>query len=359
MENIREKRQRELAQSWISNNMYGIINACPRFGKIFMSIIIMRQVNPNSILIAYPDNKIKKSWEDDFEKFSYHPSNIMFTTYLSLHKHVEEKYDLVILDEIHLMSEAQIESCKTLLEANRRILGLTGTLSSWTAKVLKDELSLPVVARYSIEMAIKEGILPDYEINVITTPLDDKILVNYGGKRKTEKTRFANYKWVVDKLEKEEKNSFHMKLKIISILQTSSSKMKATIDLIEKFKEERLLVFCGRTEVADNLGIPSFHSKSSEKQVWEDFVEGRIKHLAVVKIGNSGVTYTPLSKVIINYFDSNPETMTQRINRCMNMEYDNPEKKAVIYVISSTEPVELEWLKKSLAMFDKNKIKYL
>lgn len=78
-------------------------------------------------------------------------------------------------------------------------------------------------------MAIKEGILPDYEINVITTPLDNKTLVNYGGKKKTEKTRFANYKWVVDKLEKEEKNSFHMKLKIISILQTSSSKMKATI----------------------------------------------------------------------------------------------------------------------------------
>jgi len=357
--NIRDVRQDQFADTWIERGMWGILNLAPRFGKIRVAMKIMNKLKPKTVLIAYPDNKIRDSWLGDFEKTDFISPIIKFTTYLSLHKQIDEKYDLVILDEIHLMSEAQIESCRTLLEANRRILGLTGTLSSWTAKVLKDELSLPVVARYSIEMAIKEGILPDYEINVITTPLDNKTLVNYGGKKKTEKTRFANYKWVVDKLEKEEKNSFHMKLKIISILQTSSSRMKATIDLIEKFKEERLLVFCGRTEVADNLGIPSFHSKSSEKQVWEDFVEGRIKHLAVVKIGNSGVTYTPLSKVIINYFDSNPETMTQRINRCMNMEYDNPEKKAVIYVISSTEPVELEWLKKSLAMFDKNKIKYL
>lgn len=78
-----------------------------------------------------------------------------------------------------------------------------------------------------------------------------------------------------------------------------------------------------------------------------------------MKIGNSGVTYTPLSKVIINYFDSNPETMTQRINRCMNMEMTILKRRLSYMSSPSTEPVELEWLKKSLAMFDKNKIKYL
>lgn len=93
--------------------------------------------------------------------------------------------------------------------------------------------------------------------------------------------------------------------------------------------------------------------------MFEQFVNGDIPHLAVVKIGNTGVTYTPLNKVIINYFDSNCENLTQKINRCMSLEYNNPDKKAIIYLITSSEEIELKWLRKALSMFDNNKINYL
>jgi hypothetical protein len=42
----------------------------------------------------------------------------------------------------------------------------------------------------------------------------------------------------------------------------------------------------------------------------------------------------------------------------MAMEYDTPDKKAHIYIISSNEDVELKWLKKALEFFDKSKISY-
>jgi hypothetical protein len=93
--------------------------------------------------------------------------------------------------------------------------------------------------------------------------------------------------------------------------------------------------------------------------MFEDFASGKGNHMAVVKIGNTGVTYKPLNKVIINYFDSNAENLAQKINRCMAMEYDTPDKKAKIYIISSDEDVELKWLKKALEFFDKSKIKYV
>ena len=128
---------------------------------------------------------------------------------------------------------------------------------------------------------------------------------------------------------------------------------------LKKYKDERILVFCGLTKIADELGIPSYHSKSSEKQIFDDFAEGRGNHLAVVKIGNTGVTYKPLNKVIINYFDSNGENLAQKINRCMAMEYNTPDKKAHIYIISSDEEVEAKWLKKALEFFDNSKIKYI
>ena len=143
------------------------------------------------------------------------------------------------------------------------------------------------------------------------------------------------------------------------IIQNSLSKLNATKALLKKHKDERILVFCGLTKIADELGIPSYHSKSSEKQIFNDFAEGVGNHLAVVKIGNTGVTYKPLNKVIINYFDSNGENLAQKIMRCTAMEYDNIDKKAHIYIISSDELVELKWLMSALDMFDTSKIKYI
>jgi len=81
--------------------------------------------------------------------------------------------------------------------------------------------------------------------------------------------------------------------------------------------------------------------------------------MAVVKIGNTGITYKPLNKVIINYFDSNAENLAQKINRCMAMEYSTPDKKADIYIVSSDEEVEHKWLKKALEFFDEKKIMFL
>ena len=89
-------------------------------------------------------------------------------------------------------------------------------------------------------------------------------------------------------------------------------------------------------------------AKIGVKEIFEDFAEGKGNHLAVVKIGNTGVTYKPLDKVIINYFDSNAENLAQKINRCMAMEYNTPDKKAHIYIVSSDELVELKWLQKAL-----------
>lgn len=356
---LRDIRQSELANTWIERGENGIIYACPRFGKIKVAVLIMEKIKPTSVLIAYPDKKIEQSWKDDFEKWDF-DVNATFTTHLSLHKYKDNKYDLVIIDEVHLLSEAQIEACKDLLENNDRVLGLTGTLSRWSENTLREGLGLRVVGRYSIERAIDEGILPDYEIRIVKVPLDNKIVRQWKTKWMTEKKRFDSFMWVINKKEKEDGDvPFFLKLRIIDILMGSLAKMNATIALIKKYENERILVFCGRTEIADKLGIPSYHSKSEDKELWDEFLVGDVNHMAVVKIGNTGITYKPLSKVIINHFDSNSETLTQRVNRCMSMEYDNPDKKAIIYIISSTEQIELRWLSKALSMFEKNKIKYL
>ena len=357
MSSVRDQRQQEFAQVWLDKK-WGILNLCPRFGKIYTTINILEKMNSNiSVLIAYPDVKIKDSWEQDFNTRGYNNSNITYTTHLSLHKHVNNVYDIVIIDEIHLLSDAQIDAAYDLTLKNHQVLGLTGTLSTFTQSELDMRLQLPVLAYYPIEQAIQEGVIVDYQITVIKVPLDNKVVQTIKGKARTEKKHFDACSWVIEKLDSEGKNTMMLRLKRMRIIQGSIAKLNMTRAVLNKYADERILVFCGTTDSADSLGIPSHHSKSPDKEGFKRFAEGEGNHMAVVKIGNTGVTYKPLNKVILNYFDSNAENLAQKVNRCMAMEYNNPDKKAQIYIISTNEAVEEKWLNKSLEFFDKDKIK--
>jgi superfamily II DNA or RNA helicase len=358
---LRDKRQAEFADVWWNHGKFGILNLCPRFGKIRTTINILKKMKPDcNILIAYPDNKIKQSWIEDFEEMDYENDNITYTTHLSIHKHTGTEFDIVVIDEIHLLSEAQIGACVDLFSINDNILGLTGTLSRWTKRTLRDDLSLSVVAEYPIEKAIEEGVIVDYQITVVKVPLDN-IVRNEYGKKKIKKTELQQFKYLtgtINRMMYSGGNTMFMRLARMRLIQSSLAKLNKTKQLLNQYKDERVLVFCGTTKIADSLGVPSHHSKSKDKDAFKRFAEGEGKHMAVVKIGNTGITYKPLNKVIINYFDSNAENLAQKINRCMAMEYNTPDKKADIYIISSQENVEEKWLNKALEFFDKKKINY-
>jgi len=356
---IRDERQKEFADVWLQKR-WGILNLCPRFGKIYTTINILEKMNSDiSIIIAYPDVKIKDSWEQDLQTRGYNNSNITYTTHLSLHKHRHDEFDVVIIDEIHLLSDAQVEVCEEMFETNKQVLGLTGTLSAWTESDLWERLRLPVIANYSIKQAIDEGVIVDYQITVLNVPLDNRRAITIKGKTRTEKKHFDACSWVINNLEEQGRNTMMLRLKRMRIIQGSIAKLQMTKAILNKYKQERILVFCGTTDTADSLGIPSHHSKSPDKEGFKKFAEGEGNHMAVVKIGNTGVTYKPLNKVILNYFDSNAENLAQKVNRCMAMEYNNPDKKAMIYIISTNEPIEQKWLNNALEFFDKDKITFL
>lgn len=356
---LRDKRQKEFAEAWMKTR-FGILDLCPRFGKIFTTINILETMPDDiELLIAYPDKEIEKSWKEDFKKRDYTNENITYTTHLSLHKHQDTKFDLVVIDEIHLLSEKQINNCINLLFVNREVLGLTGTLSVWSEKKLAQKLDLKVVGYYPMDQAIREGVVVDYQITVFRVPLDNVKRGMFKRPERTEKKQFGALSWVINQKMYAGEDTMFLRLSRMRIIQSSEAKRLKTQQLLGQYSRERILVFCGVTKIADNLGIPSYHNKVKEKQIFQDFVDGKGNHLAVVKIGNSGVTYKPLNKVIINYFDSNSENLAQKINRCMGMEYDTPDKKAHIFIVSTTEAVEQKWLDKALEFFDKSKVKYI
>ena len=276
---LRDKRQVEFADVWWNHGKFGILNLCPRFGKIRTTINILKKMEPDcSILIAYPDNKIKQSWIEDFEEMNYENDNITYTTHLSIHKHTGTEFDIVVIDEIHLLSEAQIGACVDLFSINDDILGLTGTLSRWTKRTLRDDLSLSVVAEYPIEKAIEEGVIVDYQITVVKVPLDNVVRNEYG-KKKIKKTELQQFKYLtgtINRMMYSGGNTMFMRLARMRLIQSSLAKLNKTKQLLNQYQDERVLVFCGTTKIADSLGIPSHHSKSKDKDALKDLLREKV-----------------------------------------------------------------------------------
>jgi superfamily II DNA or RNA helicase len=356
--NIREQRQEEFVKAYLESERRGILLLSLRLGKTRIGIEIIRGIgieNPR-VLISYPENTIKNSWTTEMELVGYSNPNIIFSSNMSLEKWENEKFDLIIADEAHRLSDRNIESYQKLLETAGASLGLTGTLEASTKSTLRRRLKWPLVASYSTEEAIKDGIIADYRVNIVTVPLDNKRFIQYKKKRRTEKQQFNAYSFIIDKLNKQGKDTMHLSLARMRILQNSIARMESTRKLIKKFEGERILVFCGLVKIAEQLGIPVHHSKS-EEDLLTPFMNGEGTSIAVIKIGGAGVTYKPLNKVIINYVDSNSENLQQKIGRAMNLEFEG--QCCEVWIVSSNENVELNWLRKALKPFDPLKINWI
>lgn len=357
---MREQRQQEAVQAFLNSDRKSIVNACPRFGKIKVALDIIKEMDINHIWILAPRVDIFDGWDSDIKKFGG-PTVIGESTYRSIHKLTHDVLPkLIILDEPHEMSVNQQKSMGNWTEKHPDIpiLGLTGTLTQKTRTELYDNLTLDVCYKYTISQGVSEGILTDYQLVIHKVPLDDREYV-YG----TKKKRYSEqgYFNLCEYLKKEAKDSnskHHMNLKMIGIIQNSIAKMEKTRKLINEHKDERLLVFCGVTDIADQLGIPAYHSKNREKELFDDFCAGIGNHLVTIKMMQAGITVTPIHMGIINYMSGNPEDSAQKICRFLGLEYGNLEKKAIIHIISTKEDFEQTRLKTGLQFFEQEKIKY-
>lgn len=345
----REELQAEWVDSWRDR---GILNLCPRAGKIKVSIDICRKYNIKDILICYPRKDIQASWEADFKKWGFNDSGVEYSTFASLDKKLKRNYGLVILDEIHEASDAQLTKINARIQTSSS-LGLSGTITKKTEDNIYGMTGMEICAKYSIEEGVRDNILPDYQIFIHQIPLDSLVLDEKG---RSEKKRFSNIQFLMNT--KKMPRQF-ASLKLIQIIQGSLSKLNKTKELIKQYEADRLLVFCGTTNIADQLGINCYHSKSKEGKILEDFLSGILDHLCCIKLLQAGVTVKPIRRGIINYMSGNPEDSAQKIARFLTLEYNNPDKRAEIHIISSTEKFELDRLKTGLMFFEQNKIKYI
>lgn len=359
----REIIQNNAVNAIIKSNYKGIVYVSPRVGKskIVCDILLMKAFKKAKILITAPYNTILDSWNKEFEKWSINPKNLVLINQRSLSKINLQDFTHIICDEIHTLSDAQINE---LQGVDIPILGLTGSLSKESKKLLKDELLLQPIFTYSVEDAINDSIVADYKIYLIGVPLDNKNKYIEAGnaQQKFMTTEYANYQYLTSQFDKFKRMSWNNKKleavkmqwasKRASLLYTAKSKITAAKKIIEN--HNRCLIFTARTETADSFAT-SYHSKSKEDYL-EQFKDSIINKLAVCEMTNMGITIPNLKVGIFHQMKSSEESAIQKVMRMCNLEQD---EIAEIYITYFINTVDEEWVKKALSGLNSEKIIYV
>lgn len=344
------------AIKYYKTNRAGYLNLAMRFGKCKTAIDIIKSLYSYdcTILIAYPDNKLKETWKSECKLWGYNNPNITYVNFSSLKKYTQFIFDMFVIDEFHSCSDNEREYCHQIMDDAMFTLGLSGTVSDDT----KLDWGMEEIASYTTLEGIEDGILADYTLSVHLVDLDNSIkVIDKKGKLKTEKQKYDGYTWVIESLKREGKSFMHLALARNRLSLSSLGKISYLRALLEKLKDKRVIVFTGLASVADNIGIPSYHSKSKSDENFKKFQNMECNHLALAAMGKMGVTYTNLDSVILLNFTYNAEETSQILNRAIKLDYKN--KIADLHVICLNEPAETKKVKESLSMLDKSKIKYV
>lgn len=361
MKTLQDKLQEDFcskAITYYTTARSGCINVSQRVGKIKISLLILNKLFKKSpkILISYPDNTIKDSWIKDMVKWGYSNNNITFTNTSSLKKYTDEKFDIVIFDECHSMSENEYNLAKEICINSKYILGLTGTLSTESVFNIKAYLGMDIIVKYSTEQAIKDGILANYQITIHQVPLDTiQLKKNSKGKLLSEKTFYDNYTWQINSLKRQNKSFMHLALHRNRLVNQSIAKINKIKELLID-QTKRTLCFVGYENNAKQLPFELISSKKGKESL-EKFHNKEINTLVALSMGKTGVTYNELDRIILSAFTGNQEETAQIISRAILMDYGD--KIADIHIITTDEEAELKKLKKSLELLDQNKIKYI
>ena len=351
--------QREIINKLKKNNLKGIMLASVRSGKTRQILTGIKEhflKEKPIVFLAYPNIDVKNSWIDECEKIDYYPEFI-FSTFMSLEKNKKVVADYYIFDEAHLLGEEnQLPIAGEIAKNNKHVIFASGTYNKETLSDIKLYTGMDLIVNYSTEDAIKDGIVSDFTIYVHQYELDDKELIEFGKVKKWKSTEKKECNRLGNRILKSSgQQKMYYSLERMRYINSTNSLFKTVNNWIKSNPNERFILFSSDEKTAKNYNLPMFNSKSKDDSVLKAFQDGNINRLCLIKKGSAGVTFANLQNILITAINSNGENLLQQIGRSLldDTEHSN------IHIFVSTETFQINWLKKSLELVNKNKIKYI
>lgn len=328
------------------------------------------------VLVVYPNKSIKDSWTQELKVFTPKSTNITYCTKASIHKLKNTEWDTIILDELPMMvSDKQLDAIKSIKFKKR--IALTGSMNNKTERKLREVLNIKVGFKYSVRNAIEDGLIKDYKVFVHFVKLRNNLPVQIERFGRTITMVESNaYDYYTNEMNKASENKesaienlnsnelykwegIYNKNMVLrtNFLYNSQTLYEETLKLINQYKNQKVLIYTMRTDIADALSDDVFHSKNNAESVLETFKTSTSGHLAVVNSVSAGITIQNLNTVIFHSYDSNTETIYQKLARALLYDYNEEFASIHIMCLENTQ-MEL-WMEKACEGLEQDKIFYI
>lgn len=376
--------RQEVTKKILSYDNKTVIAELPTsYGKTAIALKWCMKYKPKSVLVVIPRLVLIDNWKDEIIKWKYgkHIDKFTFSTYVSLGKHVDKQYDVIIFDEAHHISE-RCESYIEQMTLNRCIL-LSATMGRKIDNmfnIFKDVKLFKISARKAIE----DNVLPDPVVYLIPLKLDntkytETIVKNpkksneihiyikdrWGFKNnKTDKivihcTQQQKYNDMCSEIEFYKRKNYigYMKniwlhkcgerLKWLSDIKTDIIK-----DLLLKYENYRTLTFCNSIRQTELLGDYPINSKNdSSNDNLTLFNKGKVNHITAVDMLNEGINLVNCQVGIFAVLNSSDCMKFQKLGRILR------HKEPIIIIPYFENTREEEIMKDMLEMYNKNLVK--
>jgi len=351
-----QTEEQEILLNQIPKRTSGLLNLSVRIGKTKLAIDLLERDNYKKILWVTAEASLRdKTLPEEFKKWNKLKllKNTTFICYGSLRKYNPLDYDIVILDEYQKCTPVNMIRFLSLVRLPV-IIGLSGTHpKNFDKKDLFKTLKLGVMAKLTIDEAVKKELIAPYTIHLVSCELNTaKTISIVNTKHNFNTSEKLNYAYVSKEIEALQRNelpvSKYLAIRRACSIYSYPSKSAKAVQLT-KMLGGRTLIFFPRIEFAENSRFPTYHSKTSNVNL-SRFIEGKINTLACVSAGSLGTTFRNVDNLIIIQADSNQTGgTTQKLGRALVKQHNY---KAQIYILYFKDTVDEIWARKAISAFE-------
>lgn len=344
--------QETAVKLWLNKDKFGTIVLPTGGGKTFIGIHAMASLRVPTIIFV-PNKILLWQWRDRLVRLLGLKKEdigllgagrveikwITVATYQSGIKYIDlisDRFMLAIFDEGHHVPARTFKETALYLFAPYR-MALSATPKRHDKnEILLFKLAGAIVYEISYPQLVKMGVLAPLAVRKILVPLPSEILPIY----KALKKEVENAK---DPIARRTKLN-----KLIEIARDNPNKIKVIREIVKKHSGDKMFIFCGGIKFAEDVEksikdltstavLTAKTSTYEEKRISEDFKEGKIECLILVKKGEEGLDIGDASVAIIAGGSKQVREFIQRVGRVLR---GGPDKLAWVYEIVTINTIE-------------------
>lgn len=359
--------QREAYIKWKQNGYRGTIKGSTGSGKTILGLKAIKQHPNESVLIVVPTLVLQEQWKNEIsDKVSSKRKvglvgggineyrQVTIAVVNSIRNVEGMKHDILIMDEIHRFGS--MENQKFLTRGYfPYILGLSATPERTDSMVL--DIYAPIIYEYTRAEGIQDGMLSPFSVVFKGIELNPEESKQYNKlQAHINRVRPVGYLGSFAQLPYQLRNSYMKRRKI---LNESEHKLTETVHLVDKHKDEKIIIFTETKKMANGLGImledaEVYHSgiqSEVRKAVIERFESGITKVIVTVKALDEGLNVKNCNIGIVVAGNKMERQTVQRIGRILRNVKD---KHAILYFLYGENTVDVQAMKSKALWFKKD-----